>query len=1366
MRRFGLLTAALVLVTAGTASAQFNPHGRTKKGKPAPSAAPRRPAAPSTSHAPTAAPVTPKPTPPDPSSTAPAAPSRASAEREALILRYLGAALAQPGAEFPIQRLIELYRERDGKLDALVAELERRANGNGAERYAALLALASLERLEGDTARALERYEHAAALAPHDPAAELAMARLFEQKGETVTARAHYERALERNMEPAAVEQVLRSLRTLALDQRDFGAAERYQRDLEKRAKGSFFVRSELGRELAQRGEHERAVSELKAVAKAAAGDNRVLAPALRDLGVAEGRAGKRADAIATLERALALAGGAAGIRRDVYQALVEVYRADQRLPELTARLERGGARNADELRLLGGLYEESGRVDKALTTYRAALAREPGDVATRLKVVSLLEAQGALDEAVREYEGLIRAAPRNPDYVFRLVSVLMQRGDRVRALEELRKLEARSTGDEDTLAALVELYERLGEKDKSLALLERLAGTGGRDPQHLVELGARYWAAGDKNRALGTWQRIRTALGDRVQALLVEGDVLIDHDLVKEGLDALAEAARLEPDKARTLRAHALGLERAAGGQSSLESRRIYLDQALALWEKLLQAGATPADVAREARQHVVTLWGLRGQSGQRMNGLAKRFGASPPDLQAGRLLAEAALRARRYPDAERTLQKLAELAPGDAESRGQLVTVLVQERKLKDAIDVLERLVALEPKRAREHYQRMAEYAAELYRDDDAIRYAARAVELAPEDADGHARLGRLYRRRQQTARAIAELRLAVQKNDRAFAVALELGELLQNEQAFEEADLLLRRVIRASPDDELVSRAFALSVQLNQSRHTLESLERELLPVALANPERPLFRRLLIEVYGASAFQLVNAMNNGTPAEAEDARKALARLGDRAVKPLLDALSDERESQQLVALTLLEQMANKNAGPALVAYATGTADPALRQRAMIAAGKLRDATLLPKLEAALFGDGATPSDADPVKLAAAWSVARLVTPRARPLLARLLGTEAPGLRALGALGLGLLHDGSAAQELGRVLGAPDAGNVARAAAARALGMLGAQSAVEAIASVTHAPDPELRIASLFALAELRAKDAASPLADAMVDRDPAFRQAAAMAAAAWATGSFRAPSDPLPPPREAKLTLEQVLEDLRPVPPSAKERVLALEKLAPALERASENAARSSPERAQTVLEALGLLPGSAPFPALTADLSPDELARARRVVDDIGAKLVPVIATLSRLPTPSFRLLAVQFFARRSEPLAHEAIVTALGDADRDVRREALRAAPTTDPSVAQAVAQRLGVESEWALRVDAAEALGRAPGSGAGAAELTLAADAVHDVNTRIAALRALSRVSPAAARPVLERAKTDPEAYVRSTALELLGGLR
>jgi tetratricopeptide (TPR) repeat protein len=1370
--RFALLTATAALVLAsGTAEAQFNPQGRNKKPHPASDAAPSHPAAhaPRAASKPAGATTAPKST-GEPSASKPAERQDADGserhgDRDALIARYLGAALAQPGAEFPIQRLVELYRERDGKLDALIEELERRAAGTGGDRYAALLGLAGVERLEGNPERAIESYTRASAEQPKNPAAELALAHLYEQRGDGASARTHFEQALARSTDPADRESILRSLRSLALDQRDFTNAARFQRELEQHSKGSFFVRAELGRELLARGENERAIDELKAVVKAAAGDNRVLAPALRDLGMAEARAGQRKEAIATLEQALAAAGAAAGVRREVYQAIADAYRAEDRLPELVARLEKKGARDADELRLLASLYEESGRIDKALATYKQALAREPADVATRLKVVSLLEAQGQLDQAVHEYEALIAAAPRNPDYVFRLVGALLQRGDRQRALEELRKLEARSGNDEDTLAALVDFYERVGEKERSLALLERLAAAGGRDPQHLVELGARYWAEGDKTRALATWQRIRVLTPDRVQGLLAEGDVLLDHDLVKEGLEALSEAAKLEPGQTRAQKAYALGLERAAGAQSSPDARRLYLDEALTLWEKLLKGEHTGPDLAREARQHVVTLWGLRGQSTQRMNGLAKRFAATPPDLDAGRLLAEAELRARSFAAAERTLVRISELLPTDIEALKRLETVYVQERKLAEATGVLARLVTLEPKHAREYYQRMAEYSAELYKDDDAVRYAARAVELAPDDAEGHAKLGRMYRRRQETERAIGELRQAIQKNDRAFPVHLELAELLLDKGQLDEADLFLRRVIRASPDEELVSRAARLSVQLNLGRGTLESLEREILPLALANPERPLFRRLLVEIYGAIAYPLVHRVRTGTPAEAEEARRALAKLGDRAVKPLLDALADDRASQQQVAITLLSHVASKSAGPSLVAYAKSNAEASLRTRAMIAAGMLRDPTLLPKFEAVLFGDGrATADDADPIAVAAAWAVARMGSPKARPLLARLLASEAPSLRALAALGLGILHDTSATPELARLVGSADAGNLARAAAARALGMLNARGEIEAISALARAASPELRGSALLALAELKAPDATSAFADASVDPDPALRRVAAAAAAAWTSGTFRAPSDPLPAPDE-RVDVRELLDAWRPGPYSVAERLVALERLAPALSRASESAAQSSPERARAVVDALGLAPGGTPVPALCDDFGGDDLARARRVIDGIGANLVPALAALTRHPYAPIRAGALAFLGSRQEPVARDAVVNALGDADPSVRRAALAVARTTDPAVASAVAARLTREEDWALRVAAAEALARAPGVASGVSELTRAATTDGYALVREAAVRALFAVDPRAAKPVLERIEqTDAEPRVRNAAWQLLGG--
>src|SRR5512140_3122693 len=112
--RLALFTAsaALVLASAGTAGAQFNPHGRTKKTTPAPSAATPRPArAPRTTPKPNTE-AAPAPSKPNEQTAAPKTPEphdtaeRRGGDREALIARYLGAALAQPGAEFPIQRLV------------------------------------------------------------------------------------------------------------------------------------------------------------------------------------------------------------------------------------------------------------------------------------------------------------------------------------------------------------------------------------------------------------------------------------------------------------------------------------------------------------------------------------------------------------------------------------------------------------------------------------------------------------------------------------------------------------------------------------------------------------------------------------------------------------------------------------------------------------------------------------------------------------------------------------------------------------------------------------------------------------------------------------------------------------------------------------------------------------------------------------------------------------------------------------------------------------------------------------------------------------------------------------------------------------
>jgi cellulose synthase operon protein C len=711
-------------------------------------------------------------------------------------------------------------------------------------------------------------------------------------------------------------------------------------------------------------------------------------------------------------------------------------------------------------------------------------------------------------------------------------------------------------------------------------------------------------------------------------------------------------------------------------------------------------------------------------------------------------------------------------ELAPGDVGSLGQLEHVLVLARKLRGAIDVLGRLVQAEPKRAREYYQRMAQYALELYRDDEAIQYAARAVELSPDDADGHKKLGELYRRRQSTGQAIAEFRQAIAKNDRLFPVYFELAELLLGQDRALEADQLLRRVVRACPDEELVTQAARLSMQINLGRGTLESLEKELLPVALGNPARPLYRRLLVEIYGALAFPLVLKAHDSDPEQAAMARTALLRIGERAVKPLLDALGDDQGEQQRTAIELLVHVGNPNAGPALFAYATGNAPVDLRVRAMLAAGALRDPALLPKLGEHLAPGGVPRADeADPVSVAAAFGIARLRKPEARPWLALLLRSDAPSLRTLGALGLGLLKDPRAQGELATLARSAENGPLPRAAAAFALGELGAKAELGTLGLLAEHPDAAVRAAAVLALSRLSAADSRSAIAEALVSAEPELTRAAACAAVVSVTHRWQGPAALSDTP-DGRVDVRALLAGLVPVGQTPAERVRALVEIGPELTRAAAAAVQSSPERARAVVDAFPAAGqvGFGPLSARAAELDPELRKQAEATVGTMRTALVPGMMALASHPAAEVRAVAVRFLARSAEPEARELVLAALGDPEDRVVRAALGAlAEARSAQAVTAVARLLARAKDWSLRLEAARALGEmgteAARHGATAA-LGQAASGDPFALVREAALVALARVAPEAAKPVLRRAAAqDPEPRVRETARSELGRL-
>jgi tetratricopeptide (TPR) repeat protein/HEAT repeat protein len=985
---------------------------------------------------------------------------------------------------------------------------------------------------------------------------------------------------------------------------------------------------------------------------------------------------------------------------------------------------------------------------------------------------VQLLQAQGEVAKAVTEYERLIEDAPHNADFVFQLVDALLQQGKRDKALGYLRRIESSSASDPEAQAALVDFYERIGERDKALALLERVSQNGS-DPERLIDLGNHYFEAGDKERAERTWKRVLQLGKDRARAYQRLSDVYLEHDMADSALSAIKSAVELAPDQMTYKKAYALALERSGAAQAG-SLRAGQYEEAVRIWQDLLEHAGSGDPLAREARQHIVTLWSLSGELKRHIKPLERRLALTPPDLEAGRLLAEAQLRLRNYSDAERALRRIVTEAPFDTFGLLGLERVLVAQKKLEEALGVLEKLVEIEPKRAREYTQRMAGYAAELYQDRRALELATRVVELSPDDADGHRRLAEMYRRRQEPDKAISELRQALSKNDRLFPVYFDLAELLLNRNDVEQADLLLRRVIRSAPDEDAVSRAVRLSIQINLGRGDLAPLEKELLPLALGNPNRPVYRRLLVELYGALTLPLLQKLASSTGEERDGAHAELERIGKRAVKPLLDALSDDQGNQQQIAIELLSKLPSQAAAPALFAYATGSADPESRARAMIAAGSLDDSSLIPMLEQLLLSKGVVDvDDGDPVRIAAVWALGHMRHPKTTHALLELTHSRSETVRGLSVLGLGF---SGAHSSLGRLLELcldPKQGALVRSASAFAIAELGGKPYGPKLVPLLELSDPSLRSVVLIALARLDAPTIAEKISEELLSSEPDRARAAQSAALILVNGEQRKTAITFSSP-DGRFDLARMLEEAVDDSYSADQHANAFIALEKPLTRAIVAALLSSEERALGVIETLPKQNGKLGFDGLTSQLeqaSPEVRQHVEQVAERLATSAVGPLLELSSHPSPSIRASVVAFLGTREEPLARKAVLAALDDPNAEVRQAALHhIADWNDENGALAILARARLERDWPLRARTLAILGElsglAPGSQARARVVealvrSAKSDAVALV--RQAALLALNKLDRATARAVLaEVARADGEAKLRAVAQALL----
>jgi len=1344
-------------------------------------------------------------------------------------------ALARPGESGPVLKLAQVYRERDGSLDVGVSDWQALSSGkqvgldpktkkqvedikktsdailadpkspdtqkekakkvvamandilakqsplnglvkNDDDKWAALLAYAGLLKSDKRDKEAMVAYEDAAKQKPDRATVWIAIARLKQDGGDLKGAVAAYEKALPLHKDKLEKEATLRALMELHVDLKDFAAAKKVHTEIVGQNKDSMAVRAELARTYFKKNQFEKAEEEYQEVAKAAAGDNRVYASALLDLGLAQIKLQKYEQAVATLEKGLSVAGAEAGAKPRLLNALAEAYRAQNKIEAFVEKLEKQNPADADRQELLGKLSAEFD-AEKAIKWLGKALASAPTRTDARVLMIRLLKEQSRLDEAVKQYELLIQHAKGQPQFVFELCDLWIGRGERPKCLAKLKGMEAQAATDPEVQQRLALYYSQIGEDKLALGLMEKLAGKNADDPSYIVDLGDYWYQRGNTAKAKEIWKRLVIVVKPKAKGFAALGETYLDHDLGEDALEAYKEARDLQPGDLQIQKGHASALERVHK-----------YSEAQGLWETILKRNDVDKPTRREARTHLVLLWVAQKKLEPQVAGLTASFKGPPTDLEAGRLLAEVQLHLRKLPDAEKTLRSIIDQAPGDVDARLVLERVLVQQGNVAGAIKVLEELVKADPKGARQYYGRLAQYSLQLYKDDEAIRWAAAAVELSPEDAEGHKKLGEMHRSQQDFPKAIKEFKLAIQHNPKLWAVYFELAELLLAQGEEVEADGLYRRVLRGSTDDELVANAIRFSAAINQKRGTLEVLETELLPIALGNPQKVVYRRLLVEVYANLTAPLIYKVKAGG-AEAPEAHTKLLKIGQRGVQPLIDALSDQDVSQQRTAIEILAFVENKSAGAPLFAYATGTvagtagtpaADPALRSRAMVACGALRDPALLPKYEGYLFPKSG-PIPKDSIAIAAAFGVARIDDKKAVPLQKQLVETVEPvpiEMRIFGAIALGRTKDKA---HLGTLDTLSKSGtSYTRAAALYALGELGDPSSRASIENtVQTATDPVVRSMAVlsFARTSTPAKKGGKAIAptdaqigtltDGVLDPNDRVRRASTIALAAISAGEFRAVSDALPVP-DGTITAEGAIAALIPKTYGPSDLSRAIVTYQKAFASSVSTAVQTSKDRAIVALDAM-----LAPSPkglAVFGTFATGEPGPATDAAAKIGDGAEPFVAGLVHHPELAVQTRAIRWLGRRETKVARDALVDALDVDQLDVQRLAIEELSTRgDAKAIEPLGKILATHKQWSIRADAARAMGaigKRDGKAAIEAPLQKAATSDTYAFVREAALRALAAAGRPGVKAVLEgAAKSDPEPRVREVAASLAKGV-
>jgi cellulose synthase operon protein C len=1086
-------------------------------------------------------------------------------------------------------------------------------------------------------------------------------------------------------------------------------------------------------------------------------------------------------EAVVEYRRAIKLAPRGYYLEVELTGRIIDIYRRKQSLPTLLAQYEKDwpdGMRGHFEWDTLGKLYEETGAQDKAITALKRAVGKAPWELETQRRLIQLLENSGRDDEALAAYEAVVRAAPGEARFQLDLAERYWRRNQEKKALDALARLEARFPQDAGVLSAIADIYTRWGKEDLAIAEYERLAKLEPDDPAHLVTLGEQYWTKGDKARAFATWKRLIASGKPAGFAKL--GEVMAEHNQPGEARVNFDKAVTLDPKNPDIYRSRA----------AFLEAQKQYVD-ALADWEKVLDLVGTKVTdrlARRDARRHYVTV--ITKIGGARENTKKAEWDTRfrSGDVEAGYLLVDYYAKRPQKEQPLRALEALHKHVPDDQDLVLDLVKAYKDQRKFQLAVDTLQELLKIAPSREREIYSMISAIKTEERKDGEAEEWMKKALAKSPNDPAAYERLAENYVAMQRFGDAIAAYEKTISLDPHNSKAQFALAQLYVHGGEPMKAAELLRKVLRTSNEEETIGRAGRQAIDLEEMTDTLGELEKVLSPLSFMMAHKPVYRRVLVDLYLRYVPRLVEREKHGTDEVRKAARAELNRVGGHGLQPLLEALRDEKEaSQQRVAVAVLGHLGNKGAAAPLVHMARmdpqkevrrlgaiqESLDREVRVDALVAAGRLGDpsvlADVLPLME----------HQESAMREAATFTLGRSGDKRAVAPLLKALDDRRPSVQVLACLGLAQIDDARSSPAVIRVLADARKHDDVRAGCAYAIGARRIAAGIPALLAAIADNRGETQRLSAWALGQIGDARALGPLIRAYFAR--AGRSEAELV---WAIG--RTSGAGLTPAQVSALSEFPVrgdkynFDEAIAAIPGQLPRPVASSRLvvdhADDIAKGLTEALAEHRDVIVAVLEDLDGAPAQLSLGALAPAASPAVATtasdpRVEAALATIAAVIEPAVSAQLTSDDPKVRALAVSVLAKLDGGKvrgADAAISKALADPADQVRGAAMSAVAvlasrrgSAPPAMVAALVKVLAGPG-WRDRRIAALALGRLGAKGDPAALIRAAGDTSSFVREAVA--QALAGTAPAL--EALLALSRDDVPQVRAAAARSLGTLK